>query len=303
VLIADQYFSVTSGTIRAVLPGKLVIGPSSVCIRARPQILREEGKYVDVIAASAPPDSLATNSGYAELYALTGKPIYDETFLTANADSPFSSSPGNVPNDYPNQESRGAAYVHIVSGDLGLRASDGNCPVVGIDWWSWTDSPGEKMNFGLTTNLGNGYDGIEDQIESSPDPLGNFYGDEAANYGNLMGAVRGANTSVHDSLLGNQTVSRPYDMSRIPPESLQLSVYPNPVSNAAVMALEPDIQGPVGVRIYSLLGDEVVQRRGIARGGRPNNIHIDVPRLASGVYILQAEFNGKVGRIPLIISK
>jgi hypothetical protein len=113
----------------------------------------------------------------------------------AQADSPLSSTKGWDGYDFPTQEARGMAYTAYLRNLFALRSSDGVHPMLGIDWWAWTDKVvgGERNNFGLTTYHDNAYDGKEAVRAPSRDAAGYATGGELRDYGNFLGSVTQAN--------------------------------------------------------------------------------------------------------------
>jgi hypothetical protein len=77
--------------------------------------------------------------------------------------------------NFPTQAERGQAYTRELNDLVNLKSSNGDYPIAGIAWWTWTDMDGanaEYMNFGLLTVSDNAYDGKEAIIARSTDPLG-----------------------------------------------------------------------------------------------------------------------------------
>ncbi len=74
--------------------------------------------------------------------------------------------------------------------------------VVGLKWWAWRDSWGEKRNWGLTSLKDNAYDGVEARIAIGTDPWGYKTGGEERNYGNFLSSVKSANAGVAAAIGG-----------------------------------------------------------------------------------------------------
>ena len=297
VLLVDKYFEVTSNATRAALPGKLIIGPEDVSVETRPAILEEEGKYVDVIAMSAGPDSMATHPDIAGMYRLTGKPMFCETYLTANGDSPLAGHAGNRLTDTTTQEKRGATYATCISEDLGSRGGDGMCPMIGAEWWAWTDSPGEEMNFGLVTNLDNAYDGIEDRTAAGTDQWGYPTGGEANNYSDLLAAVTETHASVYDSLrLSASAIVQHSSVISAP----LLSCNPNPFSQSITIHFTTPETGAAQVAIVDVLGVEVRRLFSGELEAGEHSYTWDARGTSPGMYWCEVRMNGHVERVGMV---
>jgi hypothetical protein len=106
--------------------------------------------------------------------------------------------------DFATQEQRGQAYASFVQRLLDLRAADGVYPVVGLDWWAWSDKTtgGERHNFGLVSGRDNAYDGKEAIPGTGVDRWGFRTGGERRKYGDFIGSVVAAHGSVARVLSG-----------------------------------------------------------------------------------------------------
>jgi len=81
---------------------------------------------------------------------------------------------------------------------LALKGADGRHPVVGIDWWTFTDKTvgGERTNFGLVTTHDNAYDGREARVQKGADSLGRPIGKEDRDFGDFLTGVTSVNREV-----------------------------------------------------------------------------------------------------------
>ena len=189
---AKQYFSATATVIRKYAPGRLVFGPASLNTWSgltRGPILKAAGEYVDVLQASA-----ATQ----EILDLTVKyagdiPIVTWTGISANADSALAGVA--KPDAIATQKDRGIAYAQSIMADFD-RQSKGTHPIVGTKFWAFTDSWGERKNWGLVTFRDNAYDGKEAVAAPAKDPWGFSTGGEQKDYGDFISYVREANGRV-----------------------------------------------------------------------------------------------------------
>jgi len=207
-LLATQYFSVVTGAARAATPHHLVFGPAALSGSARPQIVEAAAKYVDAFQVYGPPtDETCQSTGgacsIANVYNLSGKPLFVWLTLTSQKDSPLAAYPGRGPGfDFPTQAARGAQYTATLQQLANIQGKDGLYPVLGIDWWEWVDQivGGEHANFGLVTDLDNAYDGREDVIPLGKDPWGYTTGGQAADYGDFLFGVQRENLLIPSAL-------------------------------------------------------------------------------------------------------
>jgi agarase len=198
-VMADRYFSVVAKAIRQVHPNHLVFSPAAISSRAHPEVLKAAGRHCDVLQIEGHWD---TDDQLRRAYDLARKPFFVWITLMSQTDSPLAGKPGWDHSDLPTQEERGRAYAALIRRLLTLRASDGSYPVVGIDWWAWTDkvTGGEGNNFGLVSNRDNAYDGREAVRAAGKDPWGFPSGGEAKDYGNFLAWVTRANAEVEGVL-------------------------------------------------------------------------------------------------------
>jgi len=135
-----------------------------------PGVLQAAGLYTDVIAIASYTADGSTfyqmtqeKLDYIRQYA-GDKPLLNADFLTAEANSALKDfAPTSGAQNFATQEARGSAYLSLMQ----LLTSSaytigGNKPYIGTQFWQWTDSLGEKLNWGLTTPHDNAYDGHED---------------------------------------------------------------------------------------------------------------------------------------------
>lgn len=195
-VLADHYYKIVSGALREALPKHLVIGP--VNANGHPQILEAAGRHCDVVQIGG---SLNVED-FRRVHALVRKPMFIWTTYMSQKHSALGSRKGWPGLDFATQEERGQAYASFLQKILAFRADDGTHPIIGIDWWAWTDkvAGGESNNFGLVSNLDNAYDGREAVVAAGTDPWGYPTGGEKANYGDFLSHVTRANGLVADAL-------------------------------------------------------------------------------------------------------
>lgn len=211
-VFADKYFSIVSAAIRQSLPHQLVFGPCTLNSWggvSRAPILAAAAQYTDVVQASmgsqAVYDASLTAAGDHPFVAWTGMPANPDSDLAAFANP-------DSPGVYTTQAARGAAYAAQVQADFDWSGSSaagalaGSENVVGSKFWAWTDSWGERTNWGLVTFLDNPYDGVADIVASGTDAWGYASGGEASDYGNFLEPATQANLQVLSDL---QTATQP----------------------------------------------------------------------------------------------
>ncbi|HEY7203346.1 MAG TPA: hypothetical protein VIA61_03585 [Methylomirabilota bacterium] len=196
-ILADHYFKIVSTALREAQPHHLVIAPVNAL--ANPKILEAAGRHADIVQVGG---SLKVDD-FRRVYSLVRKPILIWTTYMSQVDSPLGNNKkGWAGLDFPTQEERGAAYERFIQSILDFQADDGTYPIIGIDWWAWTDKivGGEGNNFGLVTNRDNAYDGKESVIAVGEDAWGYPTGGEKSNYGDFLSRVTRANALVGQTL-------------------------------------------------------------------------------------------------------
>ncbi len=194
---ARKYFQVTATRFRQYSPHHLFFGPSTLNSHnglTRKQILQAAGQYCDVVQAGVTTQQLLDKTAQY----VGDKPIVQWLGATANADSSlWRHVPGPSCCDQANQEARGSYYSNLASFLVnGTVTATGSQPIVGLKWWAWADSWGEKANWGLVSFRDNAYDGEEAIIAAGADSWGYRTGGEVRNYGNFLTAVTQENLKI-----------------------------------------------------------------------------------------------------------
>jgi hypothetical protein len=97
-------------------------------------------------------------------------------------------------------------YNRGVSVLYNAKATNGDHPILGIDFWSLTDSgKSESTNWGLMSNRNNAYDGKAAIVAPGTDKWGFATGGEDRNYGNFLDEV----TKTHLNTVNNLWPSCP----------------------------------------------------------------------------------------------
>jgi hypothetical protein len=195
--LADRYFSVVTGAVRASMPNHLVFGPAMLNGHkglSRREILRAAGRHCDVIEINHHPDK-------PELISITyaetgGKPLFSWVGMYANPDSSMYAYPNPSATGFTTQAERGTRYEQLLNSFLTATAANGDQPVIGLAWWEYMDKWGEKANWGLVTPRDNAYDGVEATTNTSVDPWGYPAGGEDRNYGNFLSHVITAHAGI-----------------------------------------------------------------------------------------------------------
>ncbi len=190
---ARRYFSVLTDAVRKHAPQALVFGPATLNGwggLTRRQILKAAGESLDILQATTRSQQvLDLTVKYAG-----DRPLIDWTGMVANEDSAlwryrFEISAEVTPVVHTQQD-RGRVYAKVVVGDFEATTATGVKPIAGIKFWSYTDSWGEKANWGLVSFLDNAYDGKEAVKAAGKSPAGYSTGGEERDYGDFISAVR-----------------------------------------------------------------------------------------------------------------
>ncbi|MGH9533448.1 MAG: hypothetical protein ACRD2E_01165 [Terriglobales bacterium] len=110
------------------------------------------------------------------------------------------------PGDVATQVARAAEYASALDQLYGYTgsASDGSLAgsqnFAGMKYWAWSDSVGEKANWGLVSLLDNAYDGKEDTMAAGVDPWGFATGGEAKTFGDMITGVHQENEKILEEL-------------------------------------------------------------------------------------------------------
>ncbi len=201
--VSARFFSSCRKEIKAAFPHTLFLGPDtlgSYGVPPRPEVLESASKYIDVLLLAGTGGFSRQILDYVEQHS-NDKPFIETTFRAANPDSDFASYPmdSGVPG-FASQADRGRDYQHALAYVRDAASSNGVRPCVGLLWWQYADNWNEKLNWGLVTLLDNAYDGHEDVKHniSCSSPLQTLKcGGENRNYGDLISAVRQANSDFH----------------------------------------------------------------------------------------------------------
>ncbi|MBV8361310.1 MAG: hypothetical protein JO189_25740, partial [Deltaproteobacteria bacterium] len=220
----DQYFSImrsqwhnpTYGAPGVMLM-MIMLGHNTP---PRKEVLTEAAKYLDLVQFSAMPTSPWACLGHINgvcTGAMThptdnqarldfiqhyygDRPWINWLGVAAQPDSAESAHPTSMAS-YSTQTLRGSAYATNIANALAATdMATGTQHVVGFYWWGAFDQDGEAYNWGLLTPRDNPYDGCSATIAGcGKDQWGYPTGGEAANYGDFIGPVTAANTSVYST--------------------------------------------------------------------------------------------------------
>jgi hypothetical protein len=195
----QKYYQTLAAAVRAVLPHHLVFSNDWVGPHDRPGVIRQAGRYCDVlIVGEAPNEDEITRN----IYDVVRKPLQRFEMIEGSPDSSLNSHPctyaggnGGFPawTCQPTQKARGQRYMTQMRTTLGLQGLDGYGYFIGWNWWQMADNASEMQNYGLFSFLDNAYDGIEDRMQRSKDRYGYPRGGEPGDYGDFISSVRAAN--------------------------------------------------------------------------------------------------------------
>jgi hypothetical protein len=203
-ILAERYYKVAAEGVRAATPHHLILtNTNNHGGLVRREILRAAGKYCDLIELNFPTE----RPEIARItYEETHRPLVGFIYFTANKDSQFYASPRTSMFDFPTQEKRAEAYRKQLDFLYGFQAADGTHPIVGMEFFAYMDSWGEKANFGLVSLRHNAYDGKEAVTAGGTDAWGYSTGSEERNYGDFITRARQANSAVLERM--QQELSR-----------------------------------------------------------------------------------------------
>ncbi len=203
---ARRYFSALAAPLRKQAPQTLVFGPATLNGwggLTRRQILKAAGESLDVIQAG-----MSSQHVLELTLKYTGDvPIVTWEGTVANRDSALWRYP-DAEGTLKNQQERGRNYTDKTALLFGATTASGVKPVVGLKFWAWNDSWGEKMNWGLVSFLDNAYDGQEAVRAKRLDPFGFSTGGEERDYGDFTTSVRNANAILIRQLTEELTHNR-----------------------------------------------------------------------------------------------
>ncbi len=150
-LVAERYFALTTGAIKASDPNHLVLG-CRFALLPPPAVIEAAGRHVDVISFNCYDFDAAAA---IETYSVATKPCLIGEFSFRSTDSGLPNTNGAGPR-VATQSERAACFRRYVGIALGKST------VVGYHWFEHADQPaegrfdGENSNFGTVT--------IEDEI-------------------------------------------------------------------------------------------------------------------------------------------
>jgi hypothetical protein len=212
LIYAQKFFQVQRDAVKKAFPNKMYLGPNVVGSWGTPprrQILQAAGQYIDVFMTNVGTGSRDDQQRLDFLMQYLGdRPVASWLGFPANPDSAMYQSPN--PPTYlatTTQSIRGQEYDWMLNYFLNYTVTStipgvgGVKPFVGLRWWGYADSWGEKTNWGLVSPTENAYDGKEAVTAAGTDPWGYKTGGEARNYGNFIGAVQRANQAVLQGLI------------------------------------------------------------------------------------------------------
>jgi hypothetical protein len=200
----DRYYGTLTNAFHTYEPGVLLqmtIGGWGA--PPRREVLREAGKYLDIIQESFAPvwvpcpacSDIQQRINFTFQYLGDHPTMIWEGFF-ANPDS-SESAHVRTDNIAATQEGRGAAYQQMLTNLLNAKdMATGTYHNIGFYWWDEFDMDREGLNWGLVSVNDNPYDGCSATIAGCGlDQWGYPTGGETANYGDVLSYVTNANNS------------------------------------------------------------------------------------------------------------
>ena len=198
----DQYFSIHTTWIHNYAPGILTqMTMGGFGTPPRKEVLTEAGKYLDIPQLSLPP-ICPTCTDIQQRIDFVAHYLGDHPWMmwegfVANPDSAMSQYV--VTDMATTQAGRGAVYQQMLNLLVNSKSTVyNNYPVVGFYWWDMYDM--QQDNFGLCTPSDNAYNGKDAVVASGVDQWGYSTGGEAADYGDFLDSVTGANNGAISSM-------------------------------------------------------------------------------------------------------
>jgi hypothetical protein len=200
--MAGQYFQTCRKQLKTVFPNIMYLGPDSLSGYSVPPpapVLKAAAQYIEafVTANDGPIFTQAMMDYIEQNYG--DKPYFGSYYSAANPDSALNGHANPVnPGGFTTQADRGQTYyIQMVQILQTMHTTAGNHPYIGLTWFDYVDSWGEKINWGLVTHLDNAYDGHEAvrAAVACSEPISRYRcGGERADYGDLISSVAKANT-------------------------------------------------------------------------------------------------------------
>jgi hypothetical protein len=198
-ILATEYFSTVTSTIRKYAPHNLVFGPGVLGTWNAPadqSVLEAAAPYVDGIATT-----LDDTRAQAELTFIAShlgdKPMIIWLGANANSDSAlwrYKNATNTPCNPCNTQTDRANFYTNSLNSFLNTTNTlYDDYTVIGFRWWAFLDSWAEKADWGLVSLEDNPYDGRSATVNPGVDQWGYATGREEKNYGNFLDAVHAAN--------------------------------------------------------------------------------------------------------------
>lgn len=195
----QRFFQIVTAALRKYQPDHLIFGPATLNGWngiSRQAVLAAAGQSVDVMQADA-----ANQQIYDQTLLWAGdKPLVAWVGFTANPDSDLYAY--SHLGDVATQAARAAEYastldqLYAYAGSASDGSLAGSQNFAGMKFWAWSDSWGEKANWGLVSLLDNAYDGKEDTVAAGVDPWGFVTGGEAKNFGDMITGVKQENEKI-----------------------------------------------------------------------------------------------------------
>jgi hypothetical protein len=201
-VLAAQYLSSVKAGWSANYPDLLYAGPDVTGTYWTPPsgaAIQADNQYLDIVFQAATSIDAEQDAEQIEKYQFFThyftKPMV--LFVTTTSAQSNYGCNSNVM-CWATQAARGTAMYNSLNNGLTTLSFNGTIQQTGYVWWASQDnSVNENINWGLKTNLGNAYDGIEDVAASIPcaAPLTAFTcgGESRASWNgaNLIGGSRG----------------------------------------------------------------------------------------------------------------
>src|SRR5699024_3284155 len=110
--------------------------------------------------------------------------------------------------------------------------------------------------------------------------------------GLVIDAKKGNVENTNVEYLGNS--DQPTSIAQTKQEALDVSVYPNPVSNLATVKIDMKDNAETSIIVYNMLGKEVMNKGEKTLSGGSHNYQLDFSNMESGIYFIKVGIGNKI---------
>jgi hypothetical protein len=104
-------------------------------------------------------------------------------------------------------------------------------------------------------------------------------------------------------LNATNAIATPLSVSNARLAANEVSVYPNPASDNAVISINVEGSNAANVVVMDIVGKTVINLGDVNLGSGKNNVNLNTSKLNGGVYLVQVTIDGVVSTQQLVIQK